>query len=199
MIILILSLILISAIYFGNIVNKGALVQISDRLPNGPKTAMAPSGIMGPLPCACYLTVLLAAGNFVSVAQAQGEDDLPHAQRALQREQVRLEAIQEGTQDTKIEPFDLGGYTKFKDTLKDEYGIEYLLYYTLMGHNGTKGRSNLNGQLHSITAWTPFRAAPNAGEGKRLFNWRDLLIIQKSLQGSWPGRANPKKDYTNAK
>ena len=89
-----------------------------------------------------------------------------NARARLEREQERNAAILDGSQDTWIEPFDVDRYLQFKENLKEATGFEYLSYYTLMNHYGTEGGSdaqNLNGQVHTINAWTPNHGCPDAG------------------------------------
>jgi porin len=86
-----------------------------------------------------------------------------NAVTALDNEKARAAAIQEGSLDSRFRSLDMTSYIRFKESLKEKIGFEYSLYYTVMSHFGTRGQPNVNGQLHTINAWTPFRGKPNAG------------------------------------
>ena len=98
---------------------------------------------------------------FASPALAQKGGIDP--QFAIDREFSRVSEILDDSQSTWFKPINADPYAQFKENLKERTGFEYSTYYTLMNHYATKGGSNLNGQVHTINAWTPRHGCPNAG------------------------------------
>lgn len=99
----------------------------------------------------CFTSFTLAGENSIN------------ARDALSEERIRSGNILEGDTSARFEPLNVDSYMQFKENLREETGFEYLLYYTSMGHFGTEGDPSVNGQIHSINAWTPFQDATNAG------------------------------------
>jgi Carbohydrate-selective porin, OprB family len=113
----------------------------------------------------CGSTVVASAMCVACSAMAADSGGI-NARDALQDEQLRNAEILEDTQTPRVKPVDLNPYMRFKENLSKSTGIDYLVYYTLMGHKGTNSgtpSSNVNGQVHAIAAWTPRQESKNAG------------------------------------
>lgn len=127
---------------------------------------------------------VITALCFASIALA-GENSI-NARDALSAEQVRGGSILEGDVNARFEPLNVDPYLQFKENLFEDTGFEYLLYYTAMGHFGTKGDPNYNGQIHTINAWTPFKDGPNAGTA--IFYYMHIGQYSSSTAGQLSAR-----------
>jgi hypothetical protein len=111
------------------------------------------------------LTVGLFCFSPIIDANAAGTGGIS-ARDSLANEQARTTSILDDSLDAWFNPIDTENYAQFKERVSDETGFEYSTYYALMNHYGTQGgpdSQNLNGQLHSINAWTPYHGCENAG------------------------------------
>ena len=89
-----------------------------------------------------------------------------NALNALDIEQQRTSDILLQLDDPRFDVLNTDWYSQFKEDLTQSTGFEYSAYYAVMNHYGTEGGTdsqNLNGQFHTINAWTPYHQCEDAG------------------------------------